>query len=186
MSNFTITGSITIGGTYNGLTITNGSISGVTFTATTINATTVNATTVSTTTASASNFVGGAYTGTTFNGVTLNNNAWTTYTPTITAGSGTFTTTSASGRYQQIGKTVFVFISIVITTNGSAATFVQATLPVTGRSDGYVLAGRENAVAGLMLQGFISAGVIQIVNYDNTYPGGNGKTLLLSGLYEAA
>src|ERR1019366_5993586 len=34
------------------------------------------------------------------------NGAWVPYTPTITAGSGTFTTVSGSGRYIQLGKLV--------------------------------------------------------------------------------
>ncbi len=175
MSNFTITGSITIGGTYNGLTITNGSISGVTFTATTVNATTVNAST----------FAGGVFTGSTFNGVTLDNTAFTSYTPAITAGSGTFTTVSGAGRYKQIGKIVFVIITITITTNGSAATDVISTLPVapTGIIN---FCGRAVSVSGKMLQGTALSASVAILNYDGSYPGASGETLNVSGFYEAA
>jgi hypothetical protein len=66
----------------------------------------------------------------TMNGASIDNAAWTTYTPTITSGSGTPTTTSASGRYKQIGKTVIVEIIATLTTIGTAAGSVIATLPV--------------------------------------------------------
>lgn len=135
MSNFTITGSITIGGTYNG--------------------------------------------------VTIDNNAWTAYTPTITAGSGTITTKSATGRYKQLGKTIFLQMAITITTNGSGAVSVNATLPFTGGST-CVISGRENIATGKMLQGIIVGGSIFILNYDNTYPGADGANLFLSGVYESA
>jgi hypothetical protein len=112
--------------------------------------------------------------------------AWTTYTPVITAASGTFTTVSAAGRYKQIGKTVFIFVSVTITTNGTAAGYVVATLPVNSLGNGNIIAGRESAVAGKMLQAIVGAASMIILNYDNTYPGGDGCALLMTGVYEAA
>jgi hypothetical protein len=112
-------------------------------------------------------------------------NAYTTYTPTITAGSGTFTTVSATGRSRQLGKTIFFEIAVTITTNGSAAGNVVATLPFTVGSAIYTAAGRETSV-GKMLSGTMASGgtTIGIANYDNTYPGGSGTTLVISGTYE--
>jgi hypothetical protein len=152
VSNFTITGSITIGGTYNGLTITNGSI-----------------------------------TGGTYNGVTLDNLAWTTYTPTITAGAGTITTKSATGRYKQIGKTVFVYIDITIFTNGSGSGYVNANLPVAvNASSVSILTGREANTTGTMLQGVAIGTNVLIFTYNNLYPGADGYRIITSGVYEAA
>jgi hypothetical protein len=114
---------------------------------------------------------------------------FTTYTPVITAGSGTFTTVSATGRYRRIGKLIFIQITITITTNGTAAGSVIATLPFTALNLSgvtHVLAGRALAPSGKMLQGQINSGVnfVNIENYDNTYPGADGQTLVVSGFYE--
>jgi len=49
-----------------------------------------------------------------------------------------------------------------------------------------VITGRENNLTGNMLQGSIITGsdIISITKYDNTYPGGNGYLLTLSGTIE--
>jgi hypothetical protein len=116
---------------------------------------------------------------------------WTTYTPTVTAGSGTFTTVAGTGRYMVEGRLVHVQIEVVITTNGTAATSVNATLPIASPNISTVartLAGREVTSTGFMLQGTISANSSTCVirNYDNTYPGASGRTLHVSGSYEIA
>lgn len=114
--------------------------------------------------------------------------AWTAYTPVITAGAGAFTTVSAAGRFKQIGKTVFVCIDITVTTNGTAASFVVATLPALNNSSlQSLIAGREAGVTGKMLQGIIpiSSSTVTIVNYDNSYPGANGALLTVNGSYES-
>lgn len=113
--------------------------------------------------------------------------AWTSYVPTITAGTGTFTSVSATGRYITIGKLTFISITVTITTNGTAATDVIATLPNTaGAAAG--LHGRENGVSGKTLTGAVLSGAsnVLIINYDNTYPGQNGAVLVVSGIYENA
>lgn len=64
----------------------------------------------------------------------LDNSAWTAYTPTITSTGGTVTgaTITTSGRYKQIGKTVFLQVSVTLTNigSGSPTGAVQASLPV--------------------------------------------------------
>jgi hypothetical protein len=115
--------------------------------------------------------------------------AWTAYTPTVTANSGTFTSVAATGRYLRMGKVVFLQMSINITTNGTAAGSVWATLPVNQATSAMVIAGRETALTGKILQCLLNGafiGFISIWNYDNTYPGGSGYVLSLSGSYEAA
>ena len=116
------------------------------------------------------------------------NEAWTNYTPTVGVVSGTITTLGAiSGRYQKINKQLFISVAIAITTNGTGAVAVTATLPtgLTAASD-QVLVGRENSITGNQLQGviFAGAGSISITRYDNAYPGGNGHRLLLTGVIE--
>ena len=114
---------------------------------------------------------------------------FTTYTPVVTSGTGAFTTVSATGRYRRIGKLVFIQITVTVTTNGTAATSVIATLPFSSLNVAgvnHVLLGRANAVSFKMLQGIIApnAGSVSIFNYDNSYPGASGETLVLSGFYE--
>jgi hypothetical protein len=58
------------------------------------------------------------------------NAVWSSYTPVVTASSGTITSYTASGRFKQNGKTVVVQMRIVITNPGSAVGYVLATLPV--------------------------------------------------------
>lgn len=111
--------------------------------------------------------------------------AWTTYTPTVTAGVGTFTTVSATGRYLVIGKLTFGQVDITITTNGTAATFVGASLPNSSAAI-YSYSGREFSVTGKAVQAYTTGALLVIFNYDGTYPGGSGYRIRLAGCYEAA
>jgi hypothetical protein len=115
---------------------------------------------------------------------------WASYTPTVTAGSGSLTSVSAVGRYKQIGKTVFFALTITITTNGTAGTNVLASLPVTASSAAgvyHVVAGRA-LIAGSMLQGAISPSgtTIDIRLYNNAYGGANNELLAVAGSYESS
>lgn len=78
--------------------------------------------------------------------------AWTPFTPTITSAGGTVTgaTIVATGRYQQIGKTVIVEIDITLTSigTGSPTGAVRATVPITARASSYVGTAVEVAVTG--------------------------------------
>jgi predicted S18 family serine protease len=112
------------------------------------------------------------------------------YTALLAPGSGTFTTASATGRYLQIGKFIFVQLTITITTNGTGATNVAATLPFMSASDTgshHVIPGKAVGLSGKMVQGFIFANSSAVIihNYDNTYPGASGEVLVVSGWYES-
>lgn len=112
--------------------------------------------------------------------------AWTAYVPVVTSQTGAFTTVSATGKYSQVGKTVNVQVVIAITTNGTAAGFINVTLPVT-QNGIFPYYGRANAVSGKMLQGIgDGATTMSIVNYDNTYAGANGEVLEMAGVYETS
>jgi len=112
---------------------------------------------------------------------------WTDFTPTITPGSGSFTAVSATGRYRKRGKSVDFAISVTITTNGTAAGNVTATLPVSRNTTvPQAAAGRESGVTGKSLVAALNASNMNIFFYDNTYPGANGAVLNVTGVYEAA
>lgn len=114
---------------------------------------------------------------------------WTTYSPTITAQSGAFTTASATGAYYAVGGLVCVRVTGTITTVGSATGSVTITLPkVANNGTGagsVVIAGRANAVSGKMLSGLIGQNTSNLIltNYDNTSPIAAGESLLASGCY---
>jgi hypothetical protein len=112
-----------------------------------------------------------------------------TFTPTITAASGTFTTVSGSITYIKIGRLVsLIEVSIIITTNGTAAGSVQSTLPFQPDATS-IIVGREVAAMGSILQGSITNASPQLQSIsddDNAYPGGSGRALILSGCYRTA
>lgn len=89
----------------------------------------------------------GAATATTINGAAIDNLAWTAYTPTVTCNSGTITTYTATGRYKQIGKTIFLNIGLVISTLGSCTGYLIFTIPTSGLP-GYDYVGSAQNVSG--------------------------------------
>lgn len=107
-----------------------------------------------------------------------------TYTPTVTASVGTFTTVSATGVYTKIGRVCWYTVIIVITTNGTAAGLVRATLPFTSTSDETAY-GRETQATGMSLNGEVSSGgtVVSIADYTGAYPGGSSRRLRVSGRF---
>jgi hypothetical protein len=62
---------------------------------------------------------------------------WTAYTPTLGCGTGSLTTASATGSYKRLTpKTYAVEIVATVTTIGSCASYLTATLPTTANSAG--------------------------------------------------
>lgn len=123
--------------------------------------------------------INGALTGTAFA-------AWTAWTPTVTAETGTFTTVAGSGRYTQVGKKVDWSVTITITTVGTAANGIRFTLPVTAQATGAYVGNGRNTATGAQVQIFLfSTSVANVVRYDNASAIGVG-TIVLSGTYEAA
>jgi hypothetical protein len=114
--------------------------------------------------------------------------AWTPWTPAITAAGGTFTATSATGRYQQIGKLIVWKADIVITTVGSGSGAVLFTLPVTAHdSTGNIGSGREDNISGKQITAkFLNSSQASSSNYDNTSWISAASVGRLSGTYEAA
>lgn len=114
--------------------------------------------------------------------------AWGAYTPTISAGSGTFTSATATGAYKTIGKTVHFRAIVTITTNGTAAAFVSISLPIAAVSATSVTgygAERGNSGKGLVVQPYDASNVIARFSDTVAYPGGNGAILLINGAYES-
>jgi hypothetical protein len=104
---------------------------------------------------------------------------WVSYEPTVTAATGTITTLgTVAAKYRLHGDLVDVTFSIVITTNGTGAGAVQFTLPFTATELAFG-AGRETVATGVMcnIQAVPASNVANVWTYDNSYPGGNGRTI---------
>ena len=118
----------------------------------------------------------------------LDDSPWKSYTPTISASSGSLTTvTSVSGYWRKFGKKVEFKVGFEITTNGTGSGTLKATLPVSSvGSTGQICTGKERASTGKTMSGFIDSASTDVVMqfYDGTYPGMNGGIYNISGQYE--
>ena len=112
--------------------------------------------------------------------------AWTAWTPTVTAGVGTLTTKSGAGYWTRIGKTVHFQATLTITTNGTGASAIIFTLPINALRADWMGAGRENNVTGHTVIVIGDTANAFVFNYDNSYPGGTGRSITVSGTYEVA
>jgi hypothetical protein len=111
--------------------------------------------------------------------------AWTAYTPTITSGSGTITTVSATGKYKVFGKTCWFTVDITITTAGTGGGFLGVSLPFTQAATSLAGYGMEVNATGFMVKGLNPAsGVMQVTKYDNATIIGSGYLIRVTGTYE--
>jgi hypothetical protein len=119
--------------------------------------------------------------------VTYSAPAWTVWTPTVTPGTGSFTTVSATGGYFAIGKLVNFSVTITITTAGTASGAMSIPLPIgTAARPAMAMVGETNVVGfsgyGRIASGATTIGVIN--KYDNTTFIGNGNVVTITGIYE--
>ena len=98
--------------------------------------------------------------------------AWTAWTPTVSSGTGTITTsTVTSATYIQVGKIVIARFDVTINNVGTGGGNLRLTTPVTPKTDSqYHGAAREIVLNGSMLWvGFESSTtLISMRKYDNT------------------
>lgn len=111
--------------------------------------------------------------------------AWTAYTPTVTAGTGTLTTKSATGRYKTIGKTCFYEMAVTITTNGTGANYIAASLPFTAAAFEYEASARNSSTPFIQMAYIpASTATVIILKIDGTYPAIDGTVLQVTGVFE--
>lgn len=109
-----------------------------------------------------------------------------TWTPTVTASTGTITAVATSGTYTRIGRQVTIFARIEINNNGTGA----GTLRVTGmpfaaaNAKMFNCAGREDRSVGFAwAASAVSTTEIVMTKYDGTYPGGTNYEFSLICTY---
>lgn len=112
---------------------------------------------------------------------------WSTGGVAVTASIGALANASASITYRRVGRTVFFTATINLISNGSAAGSLRLALPLTAART-FCFTGRENTSTGAQLLGLVSAGqnLMLLWRYDNSYPGGDNRTLVISGVYETS
>jgi len=122
-----------------------------------------------------------------YNSGSNNGQQWQSYEPQLSCGAGEVgKAAGVTGRYQTIGKTVFVYFAANIAVNGSCRQAAKFTLPFAALAD--------NQISGLAYDGsykqtmaVIAAGEnkASILRYDGSYPGADGTLLIVNGSYEA-
>lgn len=114
---------------------------------------------------------------------------WINFTPTITASTGTITTvaaiTAGDCKYKLEGTTLSYDITVTITTNGTGAGTLLATMPYQAKKVSTSGVGRTGVV---MLVGVSQSSVarLDMNKYDGTYPGADATTIRCVGSYEIA
>lgn len=101
-------------------------------------------------------------------------------TPTVTSGSGTFTTVACALKYTKIGNRVFFHATVTITTNGTAATSVIVPLPFTA-AELTSLYGSSSASVSIVAS--VTGANATLLAQTGTYPGGDGVVLIFGGHY---
>ena len=104
-----------------------------------------------------------------------------TWTPTLTAGSGTITTVgSCTGKYTRMGRCIVYTMDCTITTNGTGGNYILvggfssvASLP-TGAS----LQGFDTLTTKTVGGRYVNANAILMRFADGTYPGADGANFL--------
>jgi hypothetical protein len=105
--------------------------------------------------------------------------------------SGAFGSASSTGRYMQIGKTVFYKAELTLTTNGTGAGgAIHFTLPVQAANTiRQVNVGRSSLGGNTDLMAHISTALPTVVQValapSGGYPGADGLTITVSGTYES-
>jgi hypothetical protein len=99
--------------------------------------------------------------------------------PTITSGGGSFTTVSGTVNYTKIGNRVIYDVTVTITTNGTANTYVLVPMPFAAAATTSVTGA--NLSTGTALSGYTSGSNLIIFKYDGTYPGASSTVLNVAG-----
>ena len=129
---------------------------------------------------------------TTLTSTTILGPTWQNWTPTLTGGGSlSLSTTSATGRYLQVGKVVFFLLNCQASGTGSTHWEVNSTLPVTSSAlVGYSIGtgqGYNGSAYKLCYANLISTTSMRIYQYDLTHWGTSPNLeIRATGFYIAA
>lgn len=113
--------------------------------------------------------------------------AWTAYTPTISALSGSITSATGSGRFLKVGRRVHFYASANITDNGTGSNTLLISLPVEAQAANNVFGvGRDSTSGTLCLWFNFTATNAYVQTTGGAYPGATGRVINISGVYECS
>lgn len=93
-----------------------------------------------------------------------------------------------TGKYKKVGRQVHFQITGSVATNGTGSgAIIVDNFPVASGPEIFTYVGRETALNGKSLLGYMNPGTptILITNYDASYPGTNGMAFAMNGTYES-
>lgn len=112
--------------------------------------------------------------------------AWVSYTPVVSAASGTIASYTAVGRYQIRGKSCVAIAAVQVTDNGTGAGALRVTLPFAASAVGGALALGRKSSTGEACIGVIAGGndYLELQKYDATYPVASGQSVTAQAEYQ--
>jgi len=106
-----------------------------------------------------------------------------TWTPALTAGTGSITSFTATGVYTKIGKQVTATCSATLTDNGTGGLFIRiAGLPFVPSATTSVY-GINDSVGTMLKGASTAASDIYLQTYNALYPGVTGDVILVTAIY---
>lgn len=105
------------------------------------------------------------------------------WTPTVTAATGSITSYTASGVYTKVGRVVTATARVEIITVGTATDSMIVTLPFTAASETFVGSGREFVNTGRMVCVYSVGATASVIRYDNVSIFGNGNIVAFTLVY---
>lgn len=112
---------------------------------------------------------------------------YTAYTPTLVVGSGSLTSATSFGRYFLEGKRLTITILINITTNGTAATSLTASLPPGLTTEANITQSINvfsNQSPAVKAQPANNATTVGVYLLNNGYPGADSTVFYITGVLE--
>lgn len=116
-------------------------------------------------------------------------NSWLTWAPILNWSTANPVSPTASGRYKQIGKTVFFNVNIT-SANGNGATGLSISPPIPPKNNGikppvtaHVIVGGTTAIRGAQIRDDGSSSDINFL-YMGTATAGQTLSVNISGTYE--
>ncbi len=111
---------------------------------------------------------------------------WFAYAPTVTSGSGTLTTASATGKFSLKGEMCHLQVAATITNKGTGGTDVRVTMPISASTGVGTVAGvgsSYNTFITLAVN-LTGSGLLNIRKYDGTFYADNGQVLNAALTYQ--
>jgi hypothetical protein len=105
------------------------------------------------------------------------------WTPVVTSGTGSITTSTSVGKYTKIGRQVTLTWYTAVTNNGTGAGFINVTGAPFSAAVGNTALFGYNQSTGAALTGSINGTSLIVYNYAGVYPVATGQTINCSITY---